>query len=162
MTGRLRLHRTAAIRADERALAADAGLVRGVRWRLVAWSGGTTLIVLVALSIALYLSAARSLEATGTAPLVRRAEEIKELLEQPRGRPGPGYGFKFGGDTSGTFALLLGRDGRVGNPRLELPDGLPNRDSLSRAVADGRDLRVAAIGTTPDPDPHPTDLDRRQ
>jgi len=43
--------------ADLDALAADNRLIRRVRWQLVAWSGVTTLLVLVVLGAALYLIA---------------------------------------------------------------------------------------------------------
>ena len=55
--------------ADERALAADGRLIRSVRWRLVLWSGLTTLVVLAVLGIGLYLSAANTLEVKGVALL---------------------------------------------------------------------------------------------
>src|SRR5450759_3396729 len=44
---------------------ADARLIRSVRWRLVAWSGGTTLLVLIVLAVTLYASVANSLAYTG-------------------------------------------------------------------------------------------------
>jgi hypothetical protein len=50
-------------------LAADARLIRRVRLRLIAWSGLTTLVVLLVLGIAMYAIAARTLEAAGTAQL---------------------------------------------------------------------------------------------
>ena len=136
--------------AEERAVAADARLIRNVRWRLVAWSGGTTLVILLALSVATYVIAARSLEAAGTTPLVSRADEIKELIENPRGRPGPDYGFKFGGDASGTYAMLLNANGRPVGPRgQDLPVGLPNMPSLVAAGTGERDVREAMVGGVP-------------
>ena len=43
----------------------DDALVRRVRWRLLAWSGGTTLVVLITLGALLYAVAAASLSAAG-------------------------------------------------------------------------------------------------
>ena len=40
----------------------DAALVRRVRWRLLAWSGGSTLAVLVLLGTLIYIGVASSLE----------------------------------------------------------------------------------------------------
>ena len=62
--------------ADPRALAADGRLIRGVRWRLVLWSGLTTLVVLAILGVALYAVAARTLESTGVTQLAERVEPI--------------------------------------------------------------------------------------
>src|SRR6266446_1522168 len=88
--------------ADARALAADGRLIRGVRWRLVLWSGLTTLVVLAILGIALYAVASGSLEATGRTQLDDRALAFRQ---HPDPGGGPGQGFIFGGDSSGTFAL---------------------------------------------------------
>jgi hypothetical protein len=52
----------------------EAQLVRQVRWRLVAWSGGSTLLVLLALGIALYVSVASSLQSNGLAALDQRVD----------------------------------------------------------------------------------------
>src|SRR5829696_133534 len=96
--------------ASERdALAADARLLRRVRWRLVAWSGLTTLAVLVVLGAALYLIAARTLEERGIAQLDSRIQQLRGI------RPNvdePNLGFIFGGGGSGTFAMILNDQGR--------------------------------------------------
>src|SRR6267378_355819 len=89
--------------ADARALAADGRLIRTVRWRLVAWSGVTTLVVLSILGAALYAVAAQSLETTGKKQLDVRAQAFRQ---HPDPGGGPGQGFAFGGTSSGTFALL--------------------------------------------------------
>ena len=69
--------------AEQQAQKADARLVRGVRWRLVLWSGGLTLVVLVLLGIALYVAVANSLAATNQRVL---EERVASELER---RPGP-------------------------------------------------------------------------
>lgn len=135
--------------ADERALAADGRLVRRVRWRLAAWSGGTTLLVLAVLSIALYFSAARTLEASGTSLLVARVDDIHDILDNPRGRPGPDFGFKFGGGSSGTFAMLLNQNGVGVRGSPVPPDGLPDQDSLAAARQGVRDVRTTQVGPVP-------------
>ena len=58
--------------AERQASEADARLLRRVGWRLVAWSGGSTLVVLVALGVALYVSVAASGNATRVAAPHRR------------------------------------------------------------------------------------------
>jgi signal transduction histidine kinase len=136
--------------ADERALAEDSRLIRGVRWRLVAWSGLTTLLVLAVLGIALYVSAARTLADNGVRQLDFRTSQILEQVANPHPRPGgPEYGFIFGGNSSGTFAMPLDAQGNNLSRGPALPDGLPVMDSLAAAVAKGTDVRVAQVGALP-------------
>ena len=136
--------------ADERALAEDSRLIRGVRWRLVAWSGLTTLLVLAVLGIALYVSAARTLADNGVRQLDFRTSQILEEVANPHPRPGgPEYGFIFGGNSSGTFAMPLDAQGNNLSRGPALPDGLPVMDSLAAAVAKGTDVRVAQVGALP-------------
>jgi signal transduction histidine kinase len=133
--------------ADQRALAADGRLIRGVRWRLVLWSGLTTLVVLAILGIALYTVAARSLETAGENQLNARAAEFRQ---HPDPGGGPGQGFIFGGNSSGTFALLADDTGApVGRGSLFVPDGLPVEAGIDAARAEGIDIRTTTVGTTP-------------
>jgi len=132
--------------ADERALAADGRLIRGVRWRLVLWSGLTTLVVLAVLGVALYLSAAGTLEKNGIEQLSARMSQIV-TPENPGIRPSPEYGFIFGGKTSGTFAMAVDAKGNNLSRGPALPGGLPVIGSVAAAAtaADGRDLRLAIV-----------------
>jgi signal transduction histidine kinase len=129
---------------------ADARLIRAVRWRLVAWSGGTTLLVLIVLAVALYASVANSLASTGVSQLNDRAGDFQRYIET--GHPGPGPGgppteFGFGGNQAGTFALLLGPQGDLlaapGN--FTVPAGLPDPKAIDEAKASGQDLRTSTI-----------------
>ena len=136
--------------ADERALAEDSRLIRGVRWRLVAWSGLTTLLVLAVLGIALYASAARTLADNGVRQLDIRTGQIVDDLTNPHPRPGgPEYGFIFGGNSSGTFAMAVDADGNNLSRGPQLPTGLPVMDSVTAAVKAGKDIRVAQVGSLP-------------
>jgi signal transduction histidine kinase len=141
--------------ADAEALAADARMVQSVGRRLVAWAAGTTLLVLVVLAVALYLSVSSTLEASGIRQLDARVEAIRHAVESPGPggpRPRPGQddlptGFLFG---TGTFAIVLDGDGTVLAPRqAELLEGMPNAASLTAAIADGRDVRSATAADTP-------------
>src|SRR6266567_4697031 len=115
---------------DEGALVAERRLIRNVRRRLVLWSGLTTLVVLAILGVALYLSAARTLEASGIDQLTTRTNRIVDVIENPQQRPGgPEYGFIFGGNSSGTFAWAFDADGTPIVRGPGLPEGLPIRDS---------------------------------
>ena len=140
----------------------DARLVRGVRWRLVAWSGGSTLLVLLALGIALYLSVASSLEATGVADLNRRAVDIQSFGRGPGGPRGGDAPIEpiFGG--GGTFAILITPDGTAIGPRtIEVPDGLPDGTAATVAARAGRDVRTSII-TVRSPGNRTTDVPVRQ
>ena len=132
--------------AELRASESDAQLLRRVRLRLVAFSGGSTLIVLLALGIALYVSVASSLQATGVTNLEARADDLTSLI---RGRaPGPGDSpgdIIFGGGGS-TFAIVIAPDGTAIGPRqFDIPDGLPDRAATALADTAGRDLRLSTI-----------------
>jgi signal transduction histidine kinase len=133
--------------SEREALAADARLLRRVRFRLVAWSGLTTLAVLVVLGAALYLIAARTLEQRGVAQLDSRIQQLRGI------RPNvdePNLGFIFGGGGSGTFAMILNDQGRpIGRHPPSIPEGLPITSSIDAAAAGSRDVRLAAIDDVP-------------
>ena len=135
--------------AEGEALAADARLIRRVRLRLVAWSGLTTLAVLLVLGAALYLIAAKTLEDRGT-------EQLDDRIQALRGiRPdvdSPGLGFIFGGGGSGTFAMVLNEEGRpidVGRRPQPVPQGLPITASIAAAATTDRDIRLASLDAVP-------------
>ncbi len=133
--------------ADQRALAADARLIRGVRWRLVLWSGLTTLVVLTFLGIALYAVAAQSLETAGRNQLDARAQAFRQ---HPDPGGGPGQGFIFGGTSSGTFALLTDDTGEpVGRGSLFMPQGFPVEAGVDAARVSGTDYRITEVQGIP-------------
>ena len=146
--------------AEQAAAADEARLVRDVRWRLVAWSGGSTLLVLLALGVALYLSVASSLEAAGVATLDQRAHDLTSV-----GRP-PGEGealdFLFGG--GGTLPIVITPDGTAIGPRqLSIPGGLPDSIATEAAATSGRDVRLTTITIRmPGPSGRTTEVPVRQ
>ena len=142
----------------------DARLLRRVRRRLVAWSAGSTLVILLLLSAALYGSVRASLDGTGTRQLQDRAASLERDIAratggspEPGSPPGEDSGLGrpvFGGPASGTVAYLVDLDGDiVGN--LPPAEGLPVGDGVDAVLAnDGRDIRTsvvrsATVGTTP-------------
>ncbi len=134
---------------EARAVEDDARLVQGVGRRLVAWAAGTTLVVLVALAVALYLSVSATLDASGQAQLDLRVKALQGAVSGPGPGPRPDEddapaGYIFGGGTSGTFAVILAKDGSVLAPRAQnLPAGIPDTDALAAALSSGRDVRLA-------------------
>jgi two-component system, OmpR family, sensor histidine kinase CiaH len=138
-------------RVERQALQGDARLVRGVGWRLVLFSGGTTLLILLALGALLYVRVASSLETTGIAQLDARADSLKQFLggsDNPG--DGPPTGLVFGGGSSGTFAVLVTADGtRIGDLDDGVPTGLPNQASVAAAWQTGRDIRDTVLASVP-------------
>ena len=66
--------------------AGDAALLRRTRLRLIAWSGGLTLAILVILGTSVYVAVATSLAANSTDLLARRAEGLGHFIQE-RGLP---------------------------------------------------------------------------
>jgi signal transduction histidine kinase len=134
----------------------DSGLLRRVRWRLVAWSAGSTLLLLVTLGTALYLSVNASLSASGTSQLEQRAAVLMSVLRgQP---PGPALDGSddspfgrpiLGGPASGTLAIVVGAQGQIVGPRPQDTTDLPITQGVDTALERARDLRDATIGGTP-------------
>jgi len=142
----------------------DARLVRRVRWRLVAWSAGSTLLLLLLLGAALYLGVQRSLAATGTAQLERQADMLRDFMEHdPHGGIGPhdgggGGGDEddspfgrpvFGGPASGTLSIVVDSQGRITGTAPSNPDGLPVLAGVAAAEAGSTDVRSATVNDTP-------------
>ena len=129
--------------------ATDGRLIRAVRRNLVLWSGGTTLLILVVLAIALYAAVAGSLSNAGIAQLDARMSQIRG--ERPDPQDVNRYGFIFGGGGSGTYALIVGPDGNVvtGPRGPQPPPGLPYEAGVAAAADSGRDIQIAVLGGTP-------------
>ena len=129
----------------------DAALLRRTRLRLLAWSGGLTLLILVLLGAALYAAVSGSLAARGTDLLAARADGLERLLARPGQIPdrfvlGPG----FGGEASGTLALIVRPDGvLVGPAELQAIDGLPDAAGVAAARAGSVDVRQIEVSSIP-------------
>jgi signal transduction histidine kinase len=128
--------------AEVSAADADARLIRGVRWRLVAFSGGSTLLVLLILGVALYAAVASTLESNGVALLQGRAAELVRA-------PGPDpdrtpADFLFG--SGGTVGYAFSSDGRIAiGPRFMAVTALVDQDAATAAAASGQDVRLRTI-----------------
>lgn len=133
----------------------DARLVRRVRLRLVAWSGGISLVILVALGVAVYATTALSLGASTTARLQQLALELSDVVRQGppdllRGEV-PGVlpiGPAFGGAASETLALIVRPDGVILGLDVTLP-GIPVQAGVEAALRGATDVREAQVGDTP-------------
>ena len=136
----------------------DARLLTRVRWRLVAWSAGSTLVLLLVLGTALYLSVNASLAAAGTAQLEAQARGLRSVLErlapgtEPHGEDheGPPIGRpEFGGPGSGTISIVLAQNGEfVGATPVDTTD-LPVAAGVAAAAKGAIDVRVASVKGAP-------------
>jgi signal transduction histidine kinase len=131
----------------------DAALLRRVRWRLVLWSGGTTLVVLIVLGSAIYATLANYLTATGNEQVSARSEQIREAVRDARRFPPERVplGFSVGGQASGTFAyLVLPNDIVLAPEAIEgFGEGLPDQDGVAAARAGRTDLREVSLDDAP-------------
>lgn len=145
----------------------DGSLVRRVRWRLLAWSGGTTLVAMVILGSLLYATVAWSLATTGEQQLRARAMDIAQGAQTGGAIPfeapaGGGViaggqatdeqplivdraeqpGLVIGGPTSGTIGFITSIEGGIvassGVPRT-LEPLLALRAAVTQAVALGHE-----------------------
>jgi signal transduction histidine kinase len=121
----------------------DARMVQGVRWRLVAFSGGATLAVLLLLGVAIYTAVSDSLADIGVARMSSRAEALAEWLNGPRSGRRPPIDLIPGRD-SGTFVYVI--DPTENEPLLApnlsaTVTGVPDPTSVAAAVTGGRDIR---------------------
>ncbi len=129
----------------------DAALLRRTRLRLLAWSGGLTLLILVVLGAALYAAVSGSLAARGTDLLAARADGLERVLQLPGQIPdrfvlGPG----FGGEASGTLALIVRPDGGlVGPAELQSINGVPDPAGIAAARAGSVDVRQVEVSSIP-------------
>jgi two-component system, OmpR family, sensor histidine kinase CiaH len=134
-----------------RAGASDALLLRRTRWRLVAWSGVATLVVLAVLGSVLYFAVAQSLASTSRETLQTRADMIERFITDPRSpRSDPQrFGLLLGGPASGTYGYLVTPSGTSVGPPVLGSVGLPDAGSVSAARAGGVDVRAVSLNGTP-------------
>jgi len=129
--------------------AGDVALLRRTRLRLLAWSGGLTLLILMLLGTLVYTAVTNELATRGTAVLERRAEDVSRIIGRPGPLPNrPPFGLAFGGEQSGTLTLAIKPDGSVLG-RLDEVAGLPVEPSVEAARREGTDVRETEIDNTP-------------
>ena len=131
-----------------RSSAPDAEMLQRVRWRLVAWSAGATVLVIALLGAALYAAAASSLASNSRSQLQTRADGIQRCLAGPFRGPGdcgPTLIFAVGGPAAGTFGYIANPNGDVFGPP-QRPDGLPDQGGMDVARAGASDVRDVVLG----------------
>jgi signal transduction histidine kinase len=135
--------------------AADRGLLRRVRRRLVLWSGGITVVILLVLGTVVYVGVAGSLRATSETLLRERASQLAAVAITARDRPAPDQpgrlpvGLVFGGRASGTLAVVITPDGGIvgGPPGF---GAAPDPDGAALARSGGTEvIREIRYGEVP-------------
>ena len=137
-------------------------MLRRVRWRLVAWSAGLTMLVMLGLGTSVYVVMHTSLTGSGVATLERRADAAEQRLASlppdrfPRrpelGFPDIGIPFgapTFGGSASGTVTLIVDGSGQLFGPLQSGLVGLPVADGIAAALSSREDLRESTVDGTP-------------
>jgi two-component system sensor histidine kinase CiaH len=129
----------------------DAVLLRRTRLRLMALSGGLTLLILVLLGAVTYSAVAQSLASRGTALVEQQARELASFLQRPGALPDrPFPGLTFGGRTSGTIPLIVRPDGTTTvGAELDRIEGIPDDAGVAAARQQGSDVRTGAIQEVP-------------
>jgi len=133
----------------ERERARDARMVRGVRWRLVLFSGGATLVVLLLLGVAIYTAVENSLANTSVARMSDRVQDFARYFARPDNRP-PRYDMFIGRD-SGTFAYVVDPSDEsviAGPPYLDTVTGVPDAEGVRAAARNGRDAGIPLVPGT--------------
>jgi two-component system, OmpR family, sensor histidine kinase CiaH len=139
--------------------AGDAAIVRRVRWRLLAWSGGSTLAVLLVFGAVLYAVIDRSLAAAAEQQLRDRAIPVAKSLfagaQMPLIDPNviaanPGQpGLVIGGASSGTVAFVATPFSGV-VPAPGPIDSLVNAGDMNAALRSGEEIiREVAFAGAP-------------
>jgi len=132
---------------------AESALLRRTRLRLMLWSGGLTLAVLIILGGAVYVTASRALAASGTAVLEDRAGEVVQFVSGPGPGPRSGrspVGVAFGGRGSGTLAVVIQPDGTVlGLDSDDGLEGIPDEAGITAARRGVTDVRTGDIQDIP-------------
>jgi signal transduction histidine kinase len=149
----------------------ESALLRRTRRRLIAWSAGSTLVVLLVLGVAIYWAASTSLASAGVAQLQRRLDELQVAaatspsftIKGPVGVVNdPGLpGFVLGGASSGTIAFMVSTGpgpatGGVGTggvaverPLPGIPAGFVDAAAVLAEIDAGPVVRETTIGDAP-------------
>ncbi len=142
--------------AEQAGLAAEARLLRRTRWRLVLWSGVSTLVVLLVLGAALYAAVENTLVGASVAQLSNRVNPVVAgLTGQPdpdtgAGTDVPGNPFGFLPGRGNVWLFAFNADGqqvRLNNQPVVALEGMPQPDSLAaaRTAPNGRDIREVKV-----------------
>ena len=134
--------------------AGDARMLRRTWRRLILWSGGITLVILVLLGAAIYVTVDRSLSDSTQQRLQSRADQITSFINRAPGQDaslGPQLqtGIVFGGPNSGTLAMVIGPANESVGPQSSGLSGLPDMAAVAAARTGSVDVRQTIVEGTP-------------
>ena len=134
--------------------AGDARMLRRTWRRLILWSGGITLVILVLLGAAIYVTVDRSLSDSTQQRLQSRADQIASFINRAPGQDaslGPQLqtGIVFGGPNSGTLAMVIGPANESVGPQSSGLSGLPDMAAVAAARTGSVDVRQTIVEGTP-------------
>ena len=131
-------------------VADDARLVRRTRLRLMAWSGGITLVVLAVLGFAIY-SAVSNLVVGDSADRLREFADsyVGPISGQRPSFPNQPLDQEYGTRRAGLFIVIVDGDGQVLLRTRSLPPGMPADGGLKAVAGGGTDLREIVTGGVP-------------
>ncbi len=122
----------------------DARILRRTRLRLLAWSGGITLLILIVLGASLYLVVSRYVTSAGEQRVNQRIDTVEDGLRSNLRPNQVSLGIIFGGTSAGTWAYII----IPGNPPIAPPENyvdssvLPDMASVAVAETGQTDTRI--------------------
>jgi signal transduction histidine kinase len=145
--------RDAVVRAEADAQATDQRLLRRVRWRLALWSGGATLLVLLALGFAIWMSVRDALATGGIGEARARAGAVATYIEGGGRYAEAPLAITMTGKGSSTYAFLGfpedGAEPQMVGPRPFDPPVLPDTAAVGRALVSGLEVQELNVDGTP-------------
>ena len=139
---------------DAEADAKDARLLLRVRWRLALWSGGATLIVLLALGLAIWVTVRDSLASGGIAEARARAAAVAEYIEAGGGAATAPLAITMTGRGSSTYAFLAFPEDGAGEAKMFGAENFaapvpPDQVAVGRAFGSGLDIEELTVDGAP-------------
>ena len=138
--------------ASAAARVTDSRLLRRVRWRLALWSGGATLVVLLALGVAIFVTVRDSLTTGATAEAAARADAVASYVEQGGGFAQAPLAITMTGRGSSTFAYLadiVDGETKIAQAKDFVPPVEPDSATIERTFQTGREVQEVVIDGAP-------------
>lgn len=140
-------------RAEADGQVADQRLLRRVRWRLALWSGGATLVVLLALGVAIWVSVRDALATGGIGEARARADAVATYVDAGGVYERAPLGVILTGRGSSTYAFLGfpedGKDPVIFKSEFFTPPVPPDTAAVGRALASGLEVQELTVDGTP-------------
>ena len=125
----------------------DARILRRTQLRLLAWSGGITLLILIVLGASLYLVVSRYVTSAGEQRVNQRIDTVEDGLRSNLRPNQVSLGIIFGGPSAGTWAYIIVSGSPPYTPTETYVAGnvLPDMASVAIAETGKTDARVVTV-----------------